>query len=611
MMKLRKKLQRTYSKSKSDYDKSNLYSLIDCIQSEIKRYKSSLWKNFVEKLQGGNRYILCSIPFWKRINNLRNKKSRHSIGTIEYDGKEITSDLDKANVFADRLEKVFSNENNPRFDDRAKQKIDDYFDSKLFEKEYKGDEKNIKLVTEKELKNAIKNLNKKVSLDAANISNKILRRMSAKAQTIILKLFNLCLEKKVIPKSWKQSRVTMIQKKSNDTRNPANYRPISVTLCLARLFERIMLKRLQGHLRKNDIIVTEQSGFRKNRQTKDNITFLTQKVIEQFSVGKKIISVFFDIASAFDKVWHRGLLIKLIAIKTPYYLLCIISAFLEDRKFTVKINSSTRDMKSASSGVPQGGVLSPTLFSIFINDLPLTNIKNESFSMLFADDLVCSFVYKDKHIAQSKVEEHLKKLEMWSNKWRLTFAPKKSNVLVFSKKRKIDQMYNEIIPQSKEVKFLGITFDSKLNFKAHTQNIESSCKNRLNVIKVLSGKFWNLNKKVLLSIYKLIMRSLMEYSSIINNVANEKTIERLQVLQNHALRTILHKRREDGKSIIHEMANVPLIKNRFQELNERYFEKAELCENRLIKRLVEEYEGLKQSHSFKKSTILCNIEPWK
>jgi retron-type reverse transcriptase len=159
----------------------------------------------------------------------------------------------------------------------------------------------------------------------------------------------------------------------------------------------------------------------------DNITFLTQKVIEQFSVGKKIISVFFDIASAFDKVWHRGLLIKLIAIKTPYYLLCIISAFLEDRKFTVKINSSTSDMKSASAGVPQGGVLSPTLFSIFINDLPLTNIKNESFSMLFADDLVCSFVYKDKHIAQSKVEEHLKKLEMWSNKWRLTFAPKNSH----------------------------------------------------------------------------------------------------------------------------------------------------------------------------------------
>ena len=102
------------------------------------------------------------------------------------------------------------------------------------------------------------------------------------------------------------------------------------------------------------------------------------------------------------------------------------------------------------------------MFSIFINDIPLVNEKNKNFSLLFADDLVCAFFYKpdtrDKAIYDC--ENYLRKLEKWSNRWRLTFAPKKSNVLVFTSKRNVDQvklkMYNEVIPQTKEVRFLGI-----------------------------------------------------------------------------------------------------------------------------------------------------------
>ena len=123
-----------------------------------------------------------------------------------------------------------------------------------------------------ELECAVKNLNTKNSLDEAMISNRILRNIKSENLEILLKVFNECLKQNKIPSSWKISRVVMIKKKDDDLTNIKNYRPISVTLCIARLFERIMLRRLQDHLRKNKILIKNQSGFRQGRQTKDKLS---------------------------------------------------------------------------------------------------------------------------------------------------------------------------------------------------------------------------------------------------------------------------------------------------------------------------------------------------
>ena len=202
-----------------------------------------------------------------------------------------------------------------------------------------------------------------------------------------------------------------------------SYRPISVTACLARLFERMVLARLQLFLEKNKLLMTNQSGFRKCRSTKDNLKYLTQKAQQAFNNNENTHAIFFDVASAFDKVWHHGLAYKLSKIKVTFYLLRIIINFLENRQFYVQIGDYKTSMRSIECGVPQGAVLSPTLFSVFINDVPTKNTQNEK-TILFADDIAHMTIYRKGQPITNTVQKYLHELEIWMNKWRHINASK-------------------------------------------------------------------------------------------------------------------------------------------------------------------------------------------
>ncbi len=148
----------------------------------------------------------------------------------------------------------------------------------------------------------IKNLNSKSSSGEDNIHNLMLINSSQEFRQIILNLVNETVKKTPLPQSRKNSLITKIPKKLKISNNIKDYRPISLTSCLAKLGERLMLIKIKEFLNKNNIIIKQQSGFRAKRQTKDNIFFLTQKAAEALNRGKKMCFIFFDIASAFDKV---------------------------------------------------------------------------------------------------------------------------------------------------------------------------------------------------------------------------------------------------------------------------------------------------------------------
>ena len=296
----------------------------------------------------------------------------------------------------------------------------------------------------------------------------------------------------------------------------------------------------------------------------------------------------------------------------PYYLLRIIAAFLSERTFSVKIEGTQSRICIIICGVPQGGVLSPTLFQIYINDIPLA-LSNGELTLLFADDIafIKRYKYKEKKSiihgakekAQLEVQKYLNQLESWMNEWRLTLAPQKCAQITFSKARGLvnDNMeiklYGELINYEKNPKLLGIIFDSKLNFNAHVQALKKKVGDRVNLLKILSfDKMWRLDEKALVKMYKCLILSVLDYASINTGACCKDSLKDLEVIQNNALRIIFKKGLLEKTSTqeLRERACLDSIGERHYKLMSDYYERALTSNNPLIGKIFVNFKKFKR-----------------
>lgn len=586
----KKNLKNKLHKNPSDNSlRGDLYLVKRTLTKEIDSFLNSEWDNF---LNGIRKTQVSSKPFWDKINQLRGSKNNSSrIPDLMVGSEKLSEDEQKANHFAKRLQETFSEENNPAFDPIFKSKIDQTVASASV-----NFNANIEfnLLGIEDVDRELGKLRARSASGLDGISNSQLTHISEGFKLLILDLVNHTLKSGQIPGEWKDSIITMIPKKGI-SKNPKDYRPISLTSCLAKLCERMILHRLYSFVEQNKLLVNHQSGFRQKRQTKDNLAFLIQKISESFNRKKKVCGFFFDIASAFDKVWHNGLIFKMLKMNIPLELVRWISDFLSNRSFMVKVNGSCSAQLPISTGVPQGSVLSPTLFSIFINDIPNCENKNSSDSLLFADDLACFFIFKKTNsVLLNRIKKYLEGLEKWLREWRLIMSPSKCNQIIFTKRTKNFKfkfkLFGEFINQTDDVTFLGLRFDSKLSFINQINYIKQTTSKRLNILKILSNRTWNINKKTLINIYKSLVLSVIDYSSIIFDCLTIERKRQLQIIQNNCLRIILKKpflytRIDD----LHKEAGIEKIEARFSKLNSTYFSYAILNKNPLISKMCKEY----------------------
>ena len=334
MLDAKRKAKKQAIGSRSLADKTRYNLLTSTCKKEIVAYNNDKWDNFVNSL---NKNSLNSKPFWNKINKIKNNKdpSNREIPTIIDNGIEFKSDEGKANFFSLRYSKIFCDSNDVRFNSIFRDNIEEYVDNFILtpDPEYRfffglGD-----------LEKAIKSVNNKSSSGPDKITNKMLKNVSPEFKLLILELFNETIRQNSLPSIWKESVITMIPKKMKGSPNPKDYRPISVTSCLAKLCERLVLNKLNSFMDKYKLIVKQQSGFRKHRQTRDNIFILIQKITESFNRKKKVFGGFFDIEAAFDRVWHNGLIFKMIKLKIPAQIILWIKNFLNERFFSVRINN--------------------------------------------------------------------------------------------------------------------------------------------------------------------------------------------------------------------------------------------------------------------------------
>ena len=238
----------TRKMTKNPHDKvvrTNVSVLKRSVNIEIQNYRSEKWLKFLNSL--GPR-PLSTTPIWKRIGRMRNKASKRQMSTLEKEGNVYDTDEKKAEIFKEKLDKVFNENINDNYDKEHFCTINEYINSKSYISEKTSRE--IPKFTKREMDRAIKKLNRKKSEDSKGISNLLLKNISEKMRVYLLEIFNNILINGKIPKDLKASVVIMLMKKPDDPTNVDNYRPISVTLCIARLLERLILYRIQNILQK-------------------------------------------------------------------------------------------------------------------------------------------------------------------------------------------------------------------------------------------------------------------------------------------------------------------------------------------------------------------------
>ncbi|GBN47667.1 putative RNA-directed DNA polymerase from transposon BS [Araneus ventricosus] len=175
-----------------------------------------------------------------------------------------------------------------------------------------------------------------------------------------------------LPNCWKTSVVVPIPKPNSDLSLPQNYRPISLLSCLCKVFESVLLRRLSQFLDDNNLIISYQFGFQKQLSTNDQLVRVTELIDDGFEKSETTGALFLDIAKAFDKIWHDGLLLMLMRLVVSAQLIEILRSYLTSRNFMVRVDNIISTPGPILTGCPQGSLISPTLFNIHVNDIPKT-----------------------------------------------------------------------------------------------------------------------------------------------------------------------------------------------------------------------------------------------
>ena len=335
-------------------------------------------------------------------------------------------------------------------------------------------------------------------------------------------IYNTSLCEGILPQSWKDAHVCAVFKKG-DPSCVSNYRPISLLSNLDKVLERLVFKHMFNHLRDINFLSSFQSGFIPGDSAVNQLTFIYNSFCKALDGGKEIRAIFFDISKAFDRVWHAGLLVKLKAAGIPARLSLWLGNYLDGRRQCVVTPGAKSTWLPIKAGVPQGSILGPLLFLIYINDI-VTDIHSNI--RLFADDTSLYLIVEHADIAAYTLNSDIIKITNWAKSWLVSFNPTKTESLLVS--RKINkpihpplQMLNEQIVEVQAHRHLGIYLSNDGSWHPHIDHIKAKAWERINIMRKLK---YVLDRKSLETIYLSFIRPLLEYSDVIwdNCTNNEK-----------------------------------------------------------------------------------------
>ena len=546
---LSKKLRearKNYIKRNTDPNLNKLNEARDAFDSERQSACRDFLINKAEKLNS----VQC-LHFWKEFNKIFKKKTVQKIDPLE-DGNDgfLTDPVDIENclfstffegkhLLKENFDNAFYTEVNRLYEEIMKEEVNQ-------ENQIEEDESILnRKVTEQEIIKSIKTSGK--SVDNMNFHPVMFKHLGKNAITILQKLFNICLSKHQW--IWECAEVIFLRKEGKDSYSkPGAYRPICITSYIGKLFERIIAMRIEELLIRKDLTDPDQEGFSAGKNTIRYLNRLNLGIEADIENNLTVVCLFVDFEKAFDSVWKQGLIVKLHRFGIRGNVLKLLDHFLTSRKVSININGLIGNLRqSAEYGLPQGSVISPVLFKLYVSDFIEELNQNQDIVLYkFADDGTIKARANNSATCLELLEHILECLQTWSKRWRMNVNcnRNKTELICFH----TAENDSSLIPESFKLgdhdiyrvdksKALGLTIDEDLTYKPHSQQVLRSLHDIWSSLCIYSNRHWGFTQSVMLKLVKILFISKLSYGSHI--WTNKDNMTSINKLWYHVLKSII------------------------------------------------------------------------
>ena len=562
----------------------------------INKAKEDSWKKFTEQLVIGTPASFM----WKKIKEFRGKFKQPNLKPIIEDNKEYKTKEEIVKYLAEKFKKISTEANTCQEFQTFKSQIErEKLETLNDDSEYNNE------ITLEEIREHLA-ICAPTAAGWEDITYQMLKNLTDDALKTVLKQINSIWIKGEIPVAWKTAMINPIPKPGKPFQD---CRPISLLPTRARLMEKVINRRLVYAIEKANGFPIEQSAFRKGRGTIDNLLTIEGEIRKSLAEKKITSIVFLDIERAYDSIYQKIILKELTRIGIKGRIWRYIKNFMEGRRAFVKVYDKKSEIFQLDLGVPQGSSLSTTLFSIAMNTIVRDIRGGEGVQCsLYVDDVALYTTSDSIKENNKRLNIVLNRILKWSNQTNLRLSLQKTKVMHFHRLRKHRAIISDVpvkikgstIEEVKQFKYLGIIFDPTLTWTKHTEYITGKARRALNTLKTLANRSFGADAVILRRLYLAIVRPIMEYGAPLIMSMSKTNYNKLQLIQNEAMRVILGAHRSTPIKYLEVETDLIDIETRFHQLTAQYYARTSTRKNHPMEQLMQEavpdIEGRKNTH---------------